>query len=360
MQMSIGDAIGSTSSERGRDAAARAAGPEAGRRPCPCRASPQAAAHLTSGRLPGGDPRKTIRRSWRRITFQRPALPSPTRAPRGSRRRRRAGASRCSTPCTARLARRRRRPPLRPRAAKAPPRGTAASRSSPFERHRPRACPRTGSPRNRTSVLGLARREAVPLRPERRLRAVGDADLPEDARQVRLHRLLADRRAAARSACSAGPRPTISEHLALALGERLGRAPPRRRALSSARAAFGSSGASPRAAASIAFASSSGLGVLEQVAGRAGVERAEDPLAVRERREDDDRDLGLRGLDPARRLDPVERRHLEVHQHDVAAALGAERDGLLAVGRRADELDVRERRRAAARARRGRRRGRRR
>ena len=91
-----------------------------------------------------------------------------------------------------------------------------------------------------------------------------------------------------------------------------------------------------------------GLGVLEQVADRARVERAKDLLAVGERGEDDDGDVGLRGGDPPGRLDPVEHRHLEVHQHDVGLVLRAQADGLLAVRRGADELDVVERRRPGA------------
>ena len=59
------------------------------------------------------------------------------------------------------------------------------------------------------------------------------------------------------------------------------------------------------------------LGVLEEVAGRAGVERTKDPLAVGERREHDDRDSRLALLDPTCRLDPVQHGHLDVHQDDV-------------------------------------------
>src|SRR5688572_2077264 len=50
--------------------------------------------------------------------------------------------------------------------------------------------PRPRDSRNRTSVL---RPEPVPLGPQRSLRPVGDPDRAEDARQVRLHGLLADR-----------------------------------------------------------------------------------------------------------------------------------------------------------------------
>ena len=59
-----------------------------------------------------------------------------------------------------------------------------------------------------------------------------------------------------------------------------------------------------------------GLGVLEQVADRAGVERAHDPLGVGVRRQH--QHVGqLLGDDRAGGADAVDARHLQVHQHDV-------------------------------------------
>ena len=60
-----------------------------------------------------------------------------------------------------------------------------------------------------------------------------------------------------------------------------------------------------------------GVDVLEQVAARARLQRADDPRAVGERRQHDHRRLRALGEDAARRLDAVEDRHVEVHQHDV-------------------------------------------
>ena len=148
------------------------------------------------------------------------------------------------------------------------------------------------------------------------------------------------------------------QHLALALGE-----PVERRAAARASAApglrAGSSGASPRAAARTAAVELVRLGVLQQVADRAGVERARG--SARDRRTTSARRPPRPGWVAAiarRRLDAVEHRHLEVHQDDVGLGLAAELDRLLAVRRRADELDVLERRDEALEARCARRRGR--
>ena len=100
------------------------------------------------------------------------------------------------------------------------------------------------------------------------------------------------------------------------------------------------------------------LGVLEQVADRAGVERLEDLLPVGEGRQHDHGDLGVGRSDAPRRLDPVEDGHLEVHQDDVRGRTLALLERVPAVGCRADELDAVERRRRAAPAPSGRRRGR--
>ena len=90
------------------------------------------------------------------------------------------------------------------------------------------------------------------------------------------------------------------------------------------------------------------VGVLEQVAERAGVERAEDPVAVGERGEHDHprRRPGLH--DRARGLDAVELGHLEVHEHDVGLGARARARPPRAVGGGPDDLDVLGAARAAA------------
>jgi len=83
-----------------------------------------------------------------------------------------------------------------------------------------------------------------------------------------------------------------------------------------------------------------GLGVLQDVAGRAGLERRGDLLLLDEARHRDD--LGLRsfGLDPADRGDAVHVRHQEIHQDDVGLEATGHRHALAAVGGLADNLDV--------------------
>ena len=82
-------------------------------------------------------------------------------------------------------------------------------------------------------------------------------------------------------------------------------------------------------------------GVLGQVAAGARLQRAEDRLIVSVGREDDDLGLGLGSADPPGRLDAVEPRHPQVHQHDMRAMPCGEGHGLLAVGGRGDGLDPR-------------------
>ena len=98
-----------------------------------------------------------------------------------------------------------------------------------------------------------------------------------------------------------------------------------------------------------------GLGVLEQVADGAGVERGED--ASRSENDVSTTTCARLGRSriAARRLDAVEVRHREVHQHDVGAGLGGdELTRLRAVGGRRRPPRCRRRSRAAARARRAR------
>ena len=124
---------------------------------------------------------------------------------------------------------------------------------------------------------------------QRGLRAVGDAELGEHVADVRLDRLLGDaelagdplvRTARARSASSTSRSRGVS---ALARPSPAGCA-----IASSSRAAIaGSSSASPACAARTARASSCGCDVLEQVAGRARLDRGQQPLVVGEARQHD-------------------------------------------------------------------------
>jgi len=81
---------------------------------------------------------------------------------------------------------------------------------------------------------------------------------------------------------------------------------------------------------------------LQQEAAGARAERLVDVLVEVEGREDDD--LRRRGRavaqDPSR-LEPVQPRHPDVHQHDVGLQVASELDRLGAVARLADHLDVR-------------------
>ena len=49
------------------------------------------------------------------------------------------------------------------------------------------------------------------------------------------------------------------------------------------------------------------------------------------------------GEDAARRLDAIEDRHVEIHEHDIRGQQAALLEGLGAVGRHAHELDLLER-----------------
>ena len=68
-----------------------------------------------------------------------------------------------------------------------------------------------------------------------------------------------------------------------------------------------------------------GVGVLEQVADGAGVQRLPHPLLVGEAGEHDDAGAGQGADDLAGRLDAVHHRHRQVHQHDVGRGLDGER-----------------------------------
>ena len=83
------------------------------------------------------------------------------------------------------------------------------------------------------------------------------------------------------------------------------------------------------------------LRVLEQERARARPERLVDVLVEVERRQHDDARARAAAGDLARRLDAVEARHADVHEHDVRAERVGLGDGLVAVARLADDLDVR-------------------
>ena len=83
-----------------------------------------------------------------------------------------------------------------------------------------------------------------------------------------------------------------------------------------------------------------GLGVLQDVARRAGLEGRGDLLLLDEGGHGHDLGLGPLGLDPADRGDAVHVRHQQVHQDDVRLEAAGHRHALGAVGGLADDLDV--------------------
>ena len=83
-----------------------------------------------------------------------------------------------------------------------------------------------------------------------------------------------------------------------------------------------------------------GRGVLEEEAARAGLQCARDELVVVVAGDDQDPRLAARGQDQLRRLDAVEHRHREVHQHDVGVVLERDFDALGAVPGLAGHLEV--------------------
>ena len=82
------------------------------------------------------------------------------------------------------------------------------------------------------------------------------------------------------------------------------------------------------------------VGVLGEVAARAGPERVQDRAVVRVCAEHDDRDLGVLGGQPADGADAVQDGHVQVEQDRVGVVLGHEVQGLLPVRGGADHLDV--------------------
>ena len=72
-------------------------------------------------------------------------------------------------------------------------------------------------------------------------------------------------------------------------------------------------------------------GVLGQIAARARAQRPEHALVVGVGGERDHPHLGMALAQPARRLDPVQPWHAQVHQHDLGLVLVDQRERLLAV-----------------------------
>ena len=80
--------------------------------------------------------------------------------------------------------------------------------------------------------------------------------------------------------------------------------------------------------------------VLREARDGAGLAQRLHLLAVRRRSQCDDRDVGARLPQRARRLDAVEAREAVVHEHDLGLVLAAGRHGLLAVDDRRDDDEV--------------------
>ena len=103
------------------------------------------------------------------------------------------------------------------------------------------------------------------------------------------------------------PRADQPQHLELSRGSGRACGRPACRAPSSSRAARGCSGDSPRLTARTPVDDVLGLGVLEQVADGTGVQRGDDPLGVRERRQHQHVRAAV-GDDLPGRRDPVDAR----------------------------------------------------
>src|SRR5215218_6114235 len=178
----------------------------------------------------------------------------------------------------------------------------------------------------------------MPLRPEGGLGPVAHPDPLEDPREVRLDGPLAYLEAP-RDDLVGQPLRHHHQHLLLAwrqldrrtrlapLGEQLARGSRRKRRLAGRGGVY--------AAQELLR-----LRVLEEVAGGAGVEGVEDPRAIGERGEHHHLHLLPGSLDAASRLDPVEARHLEVHEDHVGVRVEGKLDALCSVGRDSDQRDV--------------------
>ena len=79
---------------------------------------------------------------------------------------------------------------------------------------------------------------------------------------------------------------------------------------------------------------------LDAVRARARLDHRLDDLDLVRPRQGHDPCGGQQVVQPPRRLDPVEHRHVDVHQHDVGLELERRRDRLAAVRGLADDLDL--------------------
>ena len=82
------------------------------------------------------------------------------------------------------------------------------------------------------------------------------------------------------------------------------------------------------------------LDVFDEVAACARGERRGDLLRFLERRQGDDRDLGVAGREDADGRDAVDDRHLQIHEHDIRCQSACELQCLTAIGRQTDDVDV--------------------
>src|SRR5439155_17008371 len=82
------------------------------------------------------------------------------------------------------------------------------------------------------------------------------------------------------------------------------------------------------------------VGAFEEVAAGAGAHGREDGVVVVHHGEDEDSGLWPLGQNLAGRVDAVEDRHVQVHDHDVWLEGVGEVDDLLPVSGLADDLDV--------------------
>ncbi len=79
---------------------------------------------------------------------------------------------------------------------------------------------------------------------------------------------------------------------------------------------------------------------LDEIVACAGLHRLAEVLLVSRRGHDDHAGVGVVGGNALGRLDPIDARHIHVHDHHVGAKLGHPLNGLLAVRRLADHLDL--------------------
>jgi hypothetical protein len=82
------------------------------------------------------------------------------------------------------------------------------------------------------------------------------------------------------------------------------------------------------------------FGVLQQEPGGAGLEGGHDACLLDEARDRHDLHVGVIGLDARGRVDAVDARHQQVHDHDVGLQRGRGLDRGVAVGGLTDDLEI--------------------